>query len=67
MADQPGQSTLSPGAFAAGMVLGAVIGFAIWMGTGETVFFPVFLGIGVVLGAVFSAQRSNQNDRGSER
>lgn len=63
MSDQDDRNaTLSPGAFAAGMLLGAVIGFAIWMGTGDFVFFPVFLGVGVVFGMLFSAQRSGNDD-----
>ena len=38
---------------AAGMVIGAVAGFAIWMTTDLFVFFPVLIGIGFVLGMVF--------------
>ena len=47
---------------AAGMVIGAIAGFAIWMTTDLFVFFPVFIGIGVVLGMVFK----EGNDRRDE-
>ncbi|MGI9586447.1 MAG: hypothetical protein ACR2N7_12745 [Acidimicrobiia bacterium] len=40
--------------FAGGMVLGAVAGFIIWMATDTFVFFPVFIGIGFVLGMAFA-------------
>ncbi|MGD2061364.1 MAG: hypothetical protein PVF87_10895 [Acidimicrobiia bacterium] len=42
------------------MLTGAVIGFALWIGTDTFVFFPVFLGVGVVFGMIFSAQRGGQ-------
>jgi len=44
---------------AAGMIIGAVTGFAIWIATDLFVFFPVFIGIGFVLGMVFK----EANDR----
>ena len=44
---------------AAGMVIGVIAGFAIWMTTDLFVFVPVFIGIGVVLGMVFK----EANDR----
>ncbi len=37
----------------AGIVIGAITGLTIWLTTGLYVFFPVFLGIGFVLGMVF--------------
>jgi hypothetical protein len=43
----------------AGNIIGAVTGFAIWMTTDLFVFFPVFIGIGFVLGMVFK----EANDR----
>lgn len=61
MADQ--QQELSPGAFALGMLMGAVIGFALWMGTDTFVFFPVFLGVGVVFGMMFNAARSSSQGK----
>lgn len=39
---------------AAGMVIGATTGAAIWLTTDTFVFFPVFIGIGFVLGLVFA-------------
>lgn len=38
---------------AAGMVIGVATGLAIWLATELFVFFPVFIGIGLVLGLVF--------------
>jgi hypothetical protein len=60
MADQDNRPELSPRGFALGMLTGAVIGFALWIGTDTFVFFPVFLGVGVVFGMIFSAQRGGQ-------
>lgn len=45
---------LTPRAFASGMLLAGLTGFLIWMATDTFVFFPAFLGMGVVLGMVFS-------------
>jgi hypothetical protein len=45
---------LRPVPLAAGMLLGGIVGFAIWIATDTFVLFPAFLGIGVVLGLVFS-------------
>lgn len=56
MADQGNRPELSPGAFAVGMLMGAVIGFALWIGTDNFALFPAFLGVGVVFGMIFSAQ-----------
>jgi hypothetical protein len=36
------------------MLLGGLTGFAIWIATDTFALFPAFLGIGVVLGIVFS-------------
>lgn len=61
MADQHDRNNLSPGAFAAGMLMGAVLGFALWMGTDTFVFFPAFLGVGVVFGMIFGAEQRSHN------
>ena len=53
----PNRSQLSPGAFAAGMILGAMVGFGLWMATDTFVLFPAFLGMGVVFGLMFDAAR----------
>lgn len=53
---------LLPVPFAAGMLLGAATGFAIWIATDTFALFPAFLGIGVVLGIVFS-QASSRHRR----
>lgn len=55
-------SDLSPASFAAGMILGALVGFALWMATDTFVFFPVFLGVGVVFGLVFDAARKRREE-----
>jgi hypothetical protein len=36
------------------MLLGGLTGFAIWIATDTFALFPAFLGIGLVLGLVFS-------------
>lgn len=47
---------------AAGMLIGLVTGLAIWLTTDLFVFFPVFIGIGFVLGLVFQ-EASEKRDR----
>ena len=47
---------------AAGMVIGTITGFAIWMTTDLFVFFPVFIGIGFVLGLVFAEARDRRHN-----
>jgi len=51
--DNPGPQ-VRPVPMAAGMLLGAVTGFLIWITTDTFALFPAFLGIGLVLGLVFS-------------
>jgi len=48
------RSQLRPVPLAAGMLLGGLTGFAIWIATDTFALFPAFLGIGLVLGLVFS-------------
>ena len=43
-----------PVPMAAGMLTGGLTGFLIWVTTGTFALFPAFLGIGFVLGLVFS-------------
>ncbi len=57
---RPGE--LSASALAAGMLIGGLSGFAIWMFTGTFVFFPAFLGMGVVIGLVIQAAISKGKD-----
>lgn len=66
MAEQGNRTELSPMGFASGMLLGAVIGFALWMATETFVFFPAFLGVGVVFGVLFSTRRKprDKDDQG---
>ena len=47
---------------AAGMIIGTITGFAIWMTTDLFVIFPVFIGIGVVLGLVFTEARDRRDN-----
>ena len=54
MSDGDHKQDLRPVPLAAGMLLGGIVGFAIWMATDTFALFPAFLGIGVVLGLVFS-------------
>jgi uncharacterized membrane protein len=37
------------------MLIGAAIGFALWMGTDNFALFAAFLGLAVVLGMIFSS------------
>lgn len=53
---------LSAGAFAAGMILGSLVGFALWMATDTFVFLPAFLGMGVVFGLIFDAARRRREE-----
>ena len=62
MNGKPNGSDLSPVAFAAGMILGALVGFALWMATDTFVFFPAFLGVGLVFGLIFDAARSRRDE-----
>ncbi|HEX6301225.1 MAG TPA: hypothetical protein VF148_12230 [Acidimicrobiia bacterium] len=52
---------VSVGALAAGMLVGALTGFAIWVATAIFVFLPVFLGNGVVLGLILQ-QAADRRD-----
>ena len=45
---------MRPLPMAAGMLIGAVTGFAIWITTDTFALFPAFLGVGLVLGIVLS-------------
>ncbi|WP_062377732.1 hypothetical protein [Demequina pelophila] len=49
-----GRPPVRPVPFAAGMLLGALIGFIIWIATDNFALFPAFLGVGVGLGLAFS-------------
>jgi hypothetical protein len=57
MASSDRQPQIRPVPLAAGMLLGALTGFAIWMTTDTFALFPAFVGIGLVLGLVFSQAR----------
>ncbi|WP_062311837.1 hypothetical protein [Demequina rhizosphaerae] len=54
MSDDDQQPPIRPLPFAAGMLLGSLMGFLIWMATDTFALFPAFIGIGFVLGLVFS-------------
>lgn len=58
-ADGQGEG-LRPIPFAAGMLIGGLTGFAIWIATDTFVMFPAFLGVGVVLGLVLSRARQDR-------
>ena len=45
---------MRPVPLAIGMLLGALTGFLIWVTTDTFALFPAFVGIGLVLGLVFS-------------
>lgn len=48
---------IRPMPLAAGMLLGAVVGFALWIATDTFAFFPSFLGVGLALGLMFGGMR----------
>jgi hypothetical protein len=54
MASSDRRPELRPIPMAAGTLLGSLTGFAIWIATDTFAVFPAFLGIGLVLGLVFS-------------
>ena len=60
MAGHDREYQLRPIPLAAGMLLGGITGFAIWIATDAFALFPAFLGIGVVLGLVFSQARPDK-------
>lgn len=62
MGDHEDPPQLRPVPFAVGMLLGAAIGFALWIATDTFALFPAFLGVGVVLGIVLSGT-SGRRDR----
>ena len=57
MTDNGQRLALRPVPLAAGMAVGGVVGFAIWIATDTFALFPAVLGVGVVLGLVFSRAR----------
>lgn len=61
MADPPRKENLSPAVMAASMLLGALVGFIIWMITETFVFLPVFIGAGLTIGLAW-AGRGNDED-----
>lgn len=48
---------------AAGMAIGAITGFALWIATGTFALFPAFLGMGLVLAMVFQEASDRRGDR----
>ncbi len=48
---------VSPGPFAAGMLVGALVGFALWLTTDTFVLFPAFLAVGAALGLALGSGR----------
>lgn len=58
-----GGPEVRPLPMAAGMILGAVTGFAIWIATDTFALFPAFLGVGLVLGLVFSEAAGRRGGR----
>jgi hypothetical protein len=62
MNDSQQNMQLRPVPLAAGMLIGGLTGFAIWIATDTFALFPAFLGVGVVLGLVFSRARRSLDD-----
>jgi uncharacterized membrane protein YfcA len=61
MSDKKQVSNSEVVSMAAGMVIGAITGAAIWLTTDTFVFFPVFIGIGFVLGLVIKDAYEKRN------
>ena len=55
MVNQDQNSPLSVIASAIGMMVGALIGFVLWIATDTFALFPAFLGVGLVLGMVLQS------------
>jgi len=53
--NQDQNSSLSVIASAIGMIMGALIGFVLWIATDTFALFPAFLGVGLVLGMVLQS------------
>jgi hypothetical protein len=60
MASNDSRQQLRPVPLAAGMLIGGLTGFAIWIATDTFALFPAFLGIGLVLGLVLSQTRPDK-------
>lgn len=63
MGSGQGGPEVRPLPMAAGMILGALTGFAIWIATDTFALFPAFLGVGLALGLVFSAAAGRRGGR----
>ena len=61
MATSDRRTELRPVPLAAGMLLGGLTGFALWIATDTFALFPAFLGIGVVLGLAFSQAQPDKS------
>ncbi len=55
------RTQLRPLPLAAGMLIGGVTGFVIWIASDTFALFPAFLGIGLVLGIVLSEAASKRD------
>ncbi len=51
---------LRPMPLLAGMLVAGITGFVLWIATDTFALFPAFLGVGVVLGLVFSRVRQQR-------
>lgn len=51
---------VAPGPFAAGMLVGALVGFALWIATDTFVLFPALLAVGAALGLALGSGRRGQ-------
>ncbi len=62
MADPPQPNEISPAILATSMLLGALVGFIIWMVTDSFVFLPVFLGAGLAVGLALGMRGRDEED-----
>jgi preprotein translocase subunit SecG len=61
MSDKSKASRSEIVSMAAGMLIGAITGAAIWLTTDTFVFFPVFIGVGLVLGLALKEANEKRN------
>ena len=60
--ERPPGPQMRPGSMLAGMAIGVLTGFALWLATDTFALFPAFIGVGFVLGLVFSSASRRRRD-----
>ena len=55
---EPAEQTAT--GLATGVALGAGLGVVIWLTTGQFIFFPIFVGVGISIGTALDANRQRE-------